>query len=112
MQELHISIFIQEQQACRAHPRPGRPERGTGPLSERERERERKRGLIPRLQQMREKQNKTHRTRFYIDRSLAFSRDNHVVDFCRPRKGWKFCKVGRSTVRPFLSPLVSTCSCT
>ena len=35
--ELHISIFIQQQQVCRAHPPPGKPERGTGPLSDRER---------------------------------------------------------------------------
>ena len=36
--ELHISIFIkqQQQQARRALPRPGRSERGTGPTSERE----------------------------------------------------------------------------
>src|SRR4029434_5587443 len=31
----------------------------------------------------------------YIDRSLAFSRDNHVVDLGRPRlpvlQGWQFC---------------------
>ena len=34
---MHISIFIkQQQEACRAHPRPGTSERGTGPLSERE----------------------------------------------------------------------------
>src|SRR4029434_7686868 len=35
--ELHISIFIkQQQQAHWAHPRPGRSERDTGPISERE----------------------------------------------------------------------------
>ena len=34
-------IFIQQQKACRAHPHPGRQERGTGPLSERESERAR-----------------------------------------------------------------------
>ena len=37
----HISKFIQQQQVGRAHSRPGRPERGTGPLREREREGER-----------------------------------------------------------------------
>src|SRR4029434_9640606 len=36
---VNIRIFIQQEQACLAHPRPGRPERGTGPLSERERAR-------------------------------------------------------------------------
>ena len=33
--ELHISIFIQQQQAREAHSCLGRQERGTGPLSER-----------------------------------------------------------------------------
>src|SRR4029434_5518881 len=45
--ELHISIFIKQQQQARwAHPRPGRSERSTGPLSEREREREREGGRV------------------------------------------------------------------
>src|SRR4029434_124808 len=39
--------------------------------------------------------NTSHKV--YIDRSLAFSRENHVVDFSRPRQGWKFCKGGRSS---------------
>ena len=53
--ELHIIIFIkQQQQACRAHPRPGRPERTARALSQRER----KGGPTPRLQQTREKQSK------------------------------------------------------
>src|SRR4029434_5308290 len=37
--------------------------------------------------------NTSHKV--YIDRSLVFSRDNHVVDHRRPRlpilQGWQFC---------------------
>ena len=67
--ELHISIFIKQQQQARwAHPRPGRSERGTGSLSEKEEARAHSQTAADEREAI---LNTSHKV--YIDRSLAFS---------------------------------------
>src|SRR4029434_3853006 len=86
--ELHISIFIKQQQARWAHPRPGRSERITGPLLEREREREREGARAYSQTAAHEREailNTLHKV--YIDRSLAFSGAKTICQQGQARSG-------------------------
>src|SRR4029434_10808551 len=82
--ELHIGIFIQQQQqACQAHPHPGRLERGTSPLSERERARAHSQTAADEREA---NLNTSHKV--YIERSLAFSGAKTICQHGYPRGGF------------------------